>query len=77
MLRTLRTNDPLRDVTVYDEEEQAWLSERPVCEECGEPISEDHAYYVDGEWYCIDCFNSQFLFNVDDWVDRQRDREEY
>ena len=32
------------------------LSRLPVCNRCGEPITSEQAYDVDGLW-CEDCFN--------------------
>ena len=38
-----------------DAAEQKWLSSRPVCGWCGEPIQEEAALYFDNEWMCDDC----------------------
>lgn len=32
-----------------------WLSKRPVCDYCGEPIQEDSAIYLNNEWICDSC----------------------
>lgn len=31
------------------------LGIRPLCAECDKPISDDTAFYIDGEWRCEDC----------------------
>ena len=49
------TDDPLRDFSRKCEEEEEWLKSLPVCAECGEPIQQEDAVYLNGEWYCDDC----------------------
>lgn len=49
------------DLFVQHEAENAkWLSKRPCCVKCGEPIQEEVAYDIDG-LYCRQC--------VDRWLD--------
>jgi formylmethanofuran dehydrogenase subunit E len=36
-------------------EDERWLSSRPVCDRCGEPIQEDGYYDIDGEKWCRAC----------------------
>ena len=50
----------MSDFDVYrkDQEDIAyakWLRNRPVCAYCEEPITEDKALYLDGEWICDEC----------------------
>ena len=49
------SSDPLRDFSRKCEEEEEWLKTRPVCAECGEPIQQEDAVYLNGEWYCDEC----------------------
>jgi formylmethanofuran dehydrogenase subunit E len=35
---------------------KGWLSSRPLCDDCGEPIEEDFAYEIDGRTLCEECF---------------------
>ena len=41
----------------YDREQERRLSRLPVCNRCGEPITSEYAYDVDGLW-CEDCFEA-------------------
>lgn len=31
---------------------------RPVCADCGNHIQDEEAYYINGEWVCMDCMDS-------------------
>ena len=53
-----RSDDPIRDFNRKSAEEDAWLAKRPVCAECGHPIQDESAYYINGEWICEDCMDS-------------------
>lgn len=49
------TDDPIRDWENKCRADEKWLKSRPVCAECGEPIQQDDAVCINGEWYCDDC----------------------
>ena len=49
------TDDPLHDFFEDDRRKQEWLKGRPVCAACGEPIQEEMAYMIAGEYYCEAC----------------------
>jgi formylmethanofuran dehydrogenase subunit E len=51
----MRSNDPLADFNYWDAEQERRLAGRPVCKDCGEPIQEDSAFYMDGRWICEAC----------------------
>lgn len=34
------------------------LEQLPVCEDCGEHIQDETAFYINGEWICHDCMSS-------------------
>ena len=53
MLR--RTNDPLSDFTLWDDDQEQKLNKRPECAECGWIIQDEYGYVVDGKWYCEEC----------------------
>ena len=44
----------------HDQREQEWLDSLPICEECGEPIQEDHCYNIDGEILCEECLKERY-----------------
>lgn len=39
----------------------------PVCRCCGEPIQDDHYFYIDGVIYCEDCLNDNFRRHIEDY----------
>ena len=43
---------------------QKWLETRPVCEYCGDPIEDDEAMYIDGDYYHIECAEVRFVRNI-------------
>ena len=49
------SDDPLRDFDRWDAEQQERLKELPICEDCGEPITSESAFYIDASWICEDC----------------------
>lgn len=53
-----RTDDPIRDFDNWDDEQNRWLARRPVCADCDNHIQDEEAYYIDGEWICINCMDS-------------------
>ena len=53
-----RTNDPLADFDRWDAEQNRRLAQLPVCVECEEPIQDEMAYYINGEWICEHCMDN-------------------
>lgn len=41
---------------MHERQQEMKLSRLPVCRHCGEPITSENAYDIDGYW-CEDCFN--------------------
>lgn len=39
----------------HERRQEEWLESRPVCGECGEPIQDDSAYYINNNWICNKC----------------------
>lgn len=52
------TDDPLRDFDRWDAEQQDRLKDLPVCDDCGETITSESAFYIDGSWICEDCIDA-------------------
>lgn len=63
-----RTDDPVRDFEMYDAYQERELKKRPVCECCGEPITDDHYYDIFDQKVCSDCLkeycNENFKVNI-------------
>lgn len=49
------TDNPVKDFLSYDREQQKALKKRPICCCCHEPIQQDDAFCVNGEYWCNDC----------------------
>ena len=54
------SDDPIRDFEQHDREQVKRLAELPVCDYCEEPIQDEAAYYINGEWYCENCLEDHF-----------------
>ena len=58
------TDDPIADFERYDAAQEAKLERLPVCEECGEPIQDDYAYYINDIWICESCMKANYRREV-------------
>lgn len=64
------TNDPVKDFLSYDREQQKTLKNRPICCCCHEPIQQDDAFCVHGEYWCNDCMEDMRVDLISDiWGD--------
>lgn len=54
----MHTNDPLADFDSWDAEQNRQLERLPRCADCDEPIQDETAYYINGEWICEDCMEA-------------------
>ena len=52
------SNDPIADFDAWDTEQNKRLATLPVCADCDEPIQDEFAYYINGEWICENCIDS-------------------
>jgi formylmethanofuran dehydrogenase subunit E len=52
----------------HDAERERQLAKLPHCADCDEPIQDETAYYINGEWICEDCM-SAYLVNVGDYIE--------
>ena len=48
------TDDPAADFLAHDTEQEKALAKLPHCDDCGEPIQDDEAYYYHGDVICED-----------------------
>lgn len=51
------TDDPVRDAERYYRDMDAEAGGFPVCEDCGEHIQDETAYYIEGHWICPRCIH--------------------
>lgn len=52
------TDDPIRDFERHDANREAELKKRPVCEHCGEHITDDCFYKINDCKVCFECLVS-------------------
>ena len=48
----------------HEAEQQAQLDKLPKCCECREPIQDEYAYYIYGEWVCEECMKENYRMKV-------------
>ena len=60
------TNNPVHDAAQHDLDMAAWESKRPVCCECGEPITDEDFFDIYGNILCPECVRS-FRRSTEDW----------
>lgn len=51
----------------YDSEREESLDKLPKCTCCGEPITDDFYYNIEGEILCYNCLNELYRKDVDDY----------
>ena len=49
-------------------EAESWLQKRPVCADCDEHIQDEKAYYINGEFICVNCMDA-YLVYVEDCIE--------
>ena len=52
------SDDPLADFERSEREHEKWVKTLPVCADCDEPIQDESAYYINGEWICERCMGA-------------------
>ena len=50
----------------HEAEMERRLSQRPVCEDCGEPIQDEFYFNVEGEILCEECMHDRYRKRADD-----------
>jgi formylmethanofuran dehydrogenase subunit E len=62
------SDDPERDFLRWDAQQQNELKKLPVCADCDNPIQDESAFYINGEWICEDCMEA-YRMEVDDYLE--------
>lgn len=52
------TDDPILDAERHQAAQDNRLQSLPVCADCDEPIQDETAYYINGEWICCRCMEA-------------------
>lgn len=53
----------------HEAEQQRELDKLPKCDYCGETITDEYLYDLDGTLCCENCLNNNFRKPVDDYVE--------
>lgn len=58
------TDNPAADAAERDYDFEKWLEHRPICDICGEPVTDDH-YFTDGvvDVCCPNCWGKYCMDN--------------
>lgn len=54
----MKISDPYDFFDQYDAEQSAKLEMLPRCCDCDEPIQQEDAVFLNGDWYCDACLTS-------------------
>lgn len=60
------SDDPVADFERYDAEQENELQRLPVCCECGNPIQQEKAVRINGDWYCDECLDEMREYTTED-----------
>lgn len=52
-----RSDDPLRDFALWDDDQEEKLNKRPICYMCGKHVQDDCFFEIEHEIYCEHCIN--------------------
>lgn len=52
----------------HDAEQESRIAQLPECEDCGEHIQDERAYYIDGCFICQTCMEA-YLVEVSDYLE--------
>ena len=63
------TDDPARDFAYHDAQQSRNLERLPVCENCGEPIQDEHLFLINDEFICEECLKNNFRKRTEDYCE--------
>lgn len=63
------TNDPVYDAERYSNEQERKMFRFPICDACGQPITEESCWKVGGKFYHMDCAEEMFRVWTDEFVE--------
>lgn len=53
----------------FEQDRENELEKYPKCDLCGEPITDEYFYNIDGTFICEECLNSEYRKRVDDYIE--------
>lgn len=63
------TNDPVEDANRYFDERERQMEKLPTCGCCGNRVTDETYYDIDGEILCEECLNDKYRKWVGDFHD--------
>lgn len=63
------SDDPATDFAYHDMEQCRKLDILPVCENCGEPIQDEHLFLINDEFLCWECLKENYRKRTEDYCD--------
>ena len=54
--------------SAYEQERERALEKFPKCDCCGEPITDDYFYNIDGTYICEECLNDNYRVSTDNYM---------
>lgn len=66
-MSVFRSDDPARDFSNWEREQQEWEDRLPRCERCNEPV-DDYVFDIDGEILCIECMIAKYRRDAEDYL---------
>ena len=64
-----KTDDPLADFDRWDAEQAREFERLPICENCGERVTDDHFYMINDEVICPGCLESDYRCETEDFIE--------
>ena len=55
--------------TEYEHDQEGRLSKYPECDCCGEAITDEHFYNIDGTFICETCLKEEYRKNTEDYME--------
>ena len=62
------TDDPVADWDRYCADQERELEKLPKCEICGEPITDEYLYDIDGDLVCEECLKDNYRRSTDYYI---------
>lgn len=66
---TCFTDNPVADYERHAAKQEAALARLPKCNDCGQPIQEEHFYNIGGKNICVDCLDNNYRKWVEDYIE--------
>lgn len=53
----------------YERQQERLLDKYPKCDNCEEPITDEHFYNIDGTFICEECMRNMYRVDTDDYIE--------